>query len=1186
MTIEGHAESLLTQLTGAMSAGGGMRHVLVAVLVVLALVRGATRGRRRLPPGKKPAKRRESALRSIWNLLCPSLTRFDLANGGWQIYAILLLSLARIYLMNQASRIVQRLDFNAMTRDQTEFWAGWRQQLKLSVVSCVHRQTYKYVETSLAVAWRKKLTRVIHEKYFHGKNYYLLAQQSAQGETESERETKNKGPSVDDPDERISEDAKEVATQLAHVFCEGIYASTAGTFFALKLGQLYGAHYALAPYLYLWGMFALRNAVSPIKMGKWLLSTRELFAKYKTGHQLLVTNSEAVAALDGGRFEEVTLRARFDAAVKKARAFHRVVVWPNLTEQLAYTWLIRSFMATFVVGPHLYLQKVKPDLTTVANIAKLRGDIGHQFVLFVESMIAAGATAKMLNQLTRIAGPATRVHQLLSALDNDVSEIEGDVIVAGDRIAFDHVDVRTPDGSLLVRDLSFAIEKGTSLLLTGHNGAGKSSIFRCLGGLWNTTVGSIVKPGGKAGDGLHQQGGVYYLPQKPYNVRGTLKEQMAYPDSGSAITDEGMREVLNRVDLSHLAGAYDTDAVVNWGEVLSLGEMQRLAIARLLYHEPAFAILDECTSAVSGEMERQLYEVVLKEAKTAYITISHRPVLKAYHDQLLTIGEPNAGYTLETLDRASYARETSRAKHRLQAKSTLASSKAVAPAAPAESKASFASFCELVRIGLPTGKAKKLSIVALALVAHVGIKVRSTAILGEMMSAIFAQDASAFTRMVAASVGYACAGATVEQAMQYMEHDLAESMMEGLTKSFLSRYLTDNAFYKLVQLDCRVTDPQQRLTTDLRNFTNNTAALIPQFAKPLAELFWFSYSIQRMVGTKAVAFFGAYLLVGSSLIRAAMPEFRKIVAKESALEGMFKAAHSRVRHHAESIAFYGGGSREKRIVNTKFDELMTHAQDRLLVTWKFNLINGGIVREAPNLVQWLLRNEYSKGMADADVIRDGGEHLGRVQAFIFDATNQMFICMGQLLNLAEHLENLGGLTSRVHELHSVLDQVNSAQPNPGAECIVTDNVLGLQDVTIATPTGKTLATHVNVEVKEGRSLMVTGPNAVGKTSFFRVIGGLWPAAAGRVLRPAGKQLFLVPQQVFMVAGTFSDQITYPQRVTGADVGAFEQMLSLVRLVGVDYLAKRHSWDEERQWEHILSLGEQQRIGMARLFFHR
>ena len=150
--------------------------------------------------------------------------------------------------------------------------------------------------------------------------------------------------------------------------------------------------------------------------------------------------------------------------------------------------------------------------------------------------------------------------------------------VEGDRIAFDDVDVYTPTGNLLVKNLTFEVDSDNdSLLLTGHNGAGKSSIFRCLAGLWKIPKGKITKPKAKVeGSRSSLAGDVYYLPQKPYNVIGTLVDQLTYPkhaEDQNQLTREQVRNVLMSVELEYLVdreGAFEQD--INWEDELSLGK--------------------------------------------------------------------------------------------------------------------------------------------------------------------------------------------------------------------------------------------------------------------------------------------------------------------------------------------------------------------------------------------------------------------------------------------------------------------------------------------------------------------------------------------------------------------------------------------------------------------------------------
>ena len=152
---------------------------------------------------------------------------------------------------------------------------------------------------------------------------------------------------------------------------------------------------------------------------------------------------------------------------------------------------------------------------------------------------------------THRRGPAKRITQLYDTLEEFESKREASTTFedSADTVAFRNVQVYTPTGHLLVRDLDFSITRGTNMLLTGCNGSGKSSMFRCLGALWKVPEGGvIVKPGGNE-PGLNSN--VFYLPQKPYNVLGTLRAQMCYPEdqaAASSITRERLqaRQLLNR----------------------------------------------------------------------------------------------------------------------------------------------------------------------------------------------------------------------------------------------------------------------------------------------------------------------------------------------------------------------------------------------------------------------------------------------------------------------------------------------------------------------------------------------------------------------------------------------------------------------------------------------------------------
>eukprot|EP00160_Parvularia_atlantis_P016072 Unigene4910_Nuclearia_a/m.15028 Unigene4910_Nuclearia_a/g.15028 ORF Unigene4910_Nuclearia_a/g.15028 Unigene4910_Nuclearia_a/m.15028 type:complete len:232 (-) Unigene4910_Nuclearia_a:83-778(-) len=181
-----------------------------------------------------------------------------------------------------------------------------------------------------------------------------------------------------------------------------------------------------------------------------------------------------------------------------------------------------------------------------------------------------------------------------------------------------------------------------NLLITGPNGSGKSSLFRILGALWPLFEGRMVKP---------SKNNLFYVPQKPYLALGTLRDQVIYPHSreqAAGVTDDALMEILRSVKLDYLvAREGGWDAVADWADVLSGGEKQRVAMARLFYHRPQFAILDECTSAVSVDVEGEMYTHARTLGITLF-TVSHRQSLWKYHEYLLKF-DGSGGYEFRPL---------------------------------------------------------------------------------------------------------------------------------------------------------------------------------------------------------------------------------------------------------------------------------------------------------------------------------------------------------------------------------------------------------------------------------------------------------------------------------------------------------------------------------------------------------
>lgn len=201
----------------------------------------------------------------------------------------------------------------------------------------------------------------------------------------------------------------------------------------------------------------------------------------------------------------------------------------------------------------------------------------------------------------------------------------------------------SPNGDVLVKALSFSLKQGDHLLVVGPNGCGKSSLFRILGGLWPAYGGTVHKP---------PFSDIFYIPQRPYLSRGSLRQQIIYPDGlrtmrARGVTDADLVEILRILNLESLIELYPEglDAEAEWRDVLSGGLQQRVAMARLFYHKPRYAILDECTSSVTLETEKVMYENA-KSLGITLMTVSHRRSLWKYHSRILQFdGQGNYVFT-------------------------------------------------------------------------------------------------------------------------------------------------------------------------------------------------------------------------------------------------------------------------------------------------------------------------------------------------------------------------------------------------------------------------------------------------------------------------------------------------------------------------------------------------------------
>ncbi|GJN36383.1 hypothetical protein PR202_gb25236 [Eleusine coracana subsp. coracana] len=843
-----------------------------------------------------------------------------------------------------------------------------------------------------------------------------------------------------------------------------------------------------------------------------------------------------------------------------------------VAEGLIYTWRLCSYaspkyvfwimdfflkyfgatVAVVLIIEPFFSGNLRPDSSTLGR-AEMLSNLRYHTSVIISLFQSLGILSISSRRLNILSGYAVRISELLDvsrelsgvhdkSLNDNLSP--GNYISEANHIEFSGVKVVTPAGNVLVDDLTLRVERGSNLLITGPNGSGKSSLFRVLGGLWPLISGHIVKPG--VGSDLNKE--IFYVPQRPYTAVGTLREQLIYPLTADQeiepLSCDGMVDLLKNVDLEYLLERYPLDKEVNWGDELSLGEQQRLGMARLFYHKPKFAILDECTSAVTTDMEERFCKKV-RAMGTSCITISHRPALVAFHDIVLSLDGEGGWNVQHRRNDSSFSTE----------ESDFSSSETDRKSDALAVQRAFMNRAKVPKLLDKQGG--QLLAVAVLVFSRTWISDRTT------VKFVLEQDKAAFIRLVGVSILQSAANSFVAPSLRTLTAKLALGWRIRMTNHLLRYYLKKNAFYKVFNMPGKSIDADQRLTLDVDKLTTDLAGLVTGMVKPVVDILWFTWRMKLLSGRRGIAILYTYMLLGLGFLRAVSPDFGCLSGQEQELEGTFRFMHSRLRTHAESIAFFGGGSREKAMVEAKFMKLQYHSKILLRKQWLYGIVDDFVTKQLPHNVTWGLSLLYAlEHKGDRALTSTQGE-LAHALRFLASVVSQSFIAFGDILELHKKFLELSGGINRIFELEEFL---RAAQRT-------SEEIISFHDVDIVTPSQKLLASKLSCNVIQGKSLLLTGPNGSGKSSIFRVLRDLWPTFSGRVTKPS-EGMFHVPQRPYTSLGNKSN----------ASILLDDHLKTILENVRLVYLLEREGWDSNPNWEDVLSLGEQQRLGMARLFF--
>lgn len=494
----------------------------------------------------------------------------------------------------------------------------------------------KYGIDELKLRFRTKMTECLYKKYLTNLTYYKM---------------NNLDNRIANADQLLTQDVEKFCNTLTDLYSNLSKPLLDVVIYSIKLTQAIGFQgpMIMLGYLFISGIILtkLRKPVAHMTVEE-----QGHEGEFRHMNARLITNCEEVAFYQGQKREKINIMKSFYKLVNHFRSFIIFRFSMGFIDNI-----VAKYFAT-VIGYNVVSVPFFNDKSHLAGAShnERLEDYYKSGRMLVKMAEALGRISLAGRELTRLAGFTERVTQLIKVLDdlnngiyqrtmitnhdennNKEKSLEskqnlkpnsGKLVYQDNIIKFDKVPLVTPNGDILINSLSFEVKSGVNVLVCGPNGCGKSSLFRTLGELWPLFGGTVTKPA---------IGKLFYIPQKPYMTVGSLRDQVIYPDTveemkRKKITDNDLSSLLEKVQLNYvLDREKGWDTVQDWIDVLSGGEKQRIAMARLFYHKPQFAILDECTSAVSVDVEGYMYEYC-KTAGITLFTVSHRKSLWKYHD--------------------------------------------------------------------------------------------------------------------------------------------------------------------------------------------------------------------------------------------------------------------------------------------------------------------------------------------------------------------------------------------------------------------------------------------------------------------------------------------------------------------------------------------------------------------------
>lgn len=558
--------------------------------------------------------------RKVWALSLPYFKSEEKWRACALLAAIVLLNLAAVYMLVLLNNW-NRLFYDALqNKNEPVFWTQLGRFTYLAFAFILIAVYRFYLTQLLELRWRAWMTAHYLQRWLSHHAFYQL---------ELARYTGKAGATPDNPDQRIQEDLNlfttyTISLTMGLLNAVVTLASFVGILWSLSGGFAFkfdGASYNIPGFMvWMAVLYCLAGSIITHYIGRPQIRLNFLQQRYEADfrhHMVRVREySESIALDKGEAVERAQLDGRFSSVLsnflKLLKAQKNLVWFTNFFGQAA---VVFPFI---VAAPRFFSGAIQ--LGELMQIASAFGRVQDSLGWFVDnysSLAAWRATADRLTSFEEDMVAQSLTESATSARNS----------VASGTLTTHDLTLGLPTGAVLLAGVNLGARAGDSVLIKGPSGSGKSTLFRAFAGIWPFASGRVEQPA----DSM-------FIPQRPYFPNGPLRDALAYPVPAGQYTDEALRQALNDALLPQLADQLDeADA---WGQKLSGGEQQRLAVARVLLKKPKWIFADEATSALDDPAEQKLYEKMLAQVKRAggaIVSIAHRPSLSALHNKRWTL---------------------------------------------------------------------------------------------------------------------------------------------------------------------------------------------------------------------------------------------------------------------------------------------------------------------------------------------------------------------------------------------------------------------------------------------------------------------------------------------------------------------------------------------------------------------